>query len=160
MAPVPASLSVAATPRPPPLSRERGSRDDDRVSDLRDQFVADFGVLFAGSIEAAIERHVPELKVQLERGSDPFRFVLVWAVGLECLSRPEFRAEHGITVPWAVLRDWIRDADLLAGYDGTFDFGGRAVGLFDEMLGTAGEDDLAAGAAEAWRLATMPAAQG
>lgn len=127
--------------------------------DLRDRFATAFGEHLALTIEAAIERHVPELNVQLERGSDPFRFALVWAVGLECLSRPEFRAEHGIAVPWAVLRDWIRNADLLAGYDGTFDFGGRAVGLFDEILGPADGDDLVAGwdAARAWRLATTPA---
>lgn len=133
------------------------------MSDLRDRFSADFGELLAVSIEAAIERHMPELKVQYERGSDPFRFALVWAVGLECLSRPEFRIEHGITVPWPILRDWFRDADLLAGFDGTFDFSGRAVGLFDEILGAPPDtDDVAAGwaAATAWDLATMPAAKG
>ncbi len=128
------------------------------MSNLRDRFAATFGEHLAVSIEAAVERHVPALRIPLERGSDPFRFALIWAVGLECLSRPEFRAEHGIPVPWEMLRDWIRDADLLAGYDGTFDFGGRGMGLFDEILGTKTEADVETGwaAANEWLLATSP----
>lgn len=100
---------------------------------------------------------MPALKVRLERGSDPFQFSLVWAVGLECLSRPEFREEHGVVVPWEMLRDWIRDADLLAGYDGTFDFGGRGMGLFDSILGARSEADVEAGwaATAEWILARL-----
>ena len=123
---------------------------------IRARFVEVFGEHLAISIEAAIERHVPALKVPLERGSDPFRFALVWAVGLGCLSDPGFRAEHGVIVPWEMLRDWIRDADLLAGYDGTFDFGGHSVGLFEGILDKATAADLeqGRGAADRWLLAT------
>ncbi len=128
------------------------------MSDLRDRFVASFGEHLAISIEAAVERHIPDLKVEVERGSDPFQFALVWAVGLECLSRPEFRGEHGIAVPWEMLRDWIRGADILAGFDGTFDDAGRGAGQFDEILGRRTETDVEAGwiAADAWLLARTP----
>ena len=67
------------------------------------------------TVEAAVERHVPDLKVSLERGSDPFRFALVLVIGLGCLRDPVYRAEHGVAVPWPLIRD------LLAGFDGTFD---------------------------------------
>jgi hypothetical protein len=128
------------------------------MHDLRERFVAAFGEHLAISLEAMIERHVPALKFTLDRGSDPFRFALVWAVGLECLSRPEFRREHRVVVPWEMLRDWIRDADLLAGYDGTFDHGARAAGLLDEILGEKTRDDYEAGvvATADWLLATGP----
>ena len=59
-------------------------------------------------------------------------------------------------LPWTMLRDWIRDADLLAGYDGTFDRACPAVGEFDEILGTRGDADLERGrdSASDWILAT------
>ena len=49
---------------------------------LRKRFVAAFGEHLACSIEAAIECHVPALKIPLELGSDPFRFALIGAVGM------------------------------------------------------------------------------
>jgi hypothetical protein len=129
------------------------------VSELRDRFVAAFGEPLAVSIEAAVERHLPDLRVALERGSDPFRFALVWAVGLECLSDRRFRSDHGVVVPWELLRDWLVDAELLNGFDGTMDFGARAAGLFDEIAGPPSDADIAAGwaSAAAWLLATASA---
>ncbi|MBI3748061.1 MAG: hypothetical protein HY262_04335 [Chloroflexi bacterium] len=130
------------------------------MSDLRDRFVAAFGEHLAISIEAAIERHFPALKVPLERGSDPFRFALIWAVGLECLSNPAFRVEHGVVASWEFLRDWLRDADLLAGYDGTFDSAGQASGFFRDVLEPPTLDEWSAGvdATVGWLLATAPIA--
>jgi hypothetical protein len=54
-----------------------------------------------------------------------------------------------------MLQDWIRGADLLEGYDGTFDVGGRGAGRFDEILGLRNDADIAAGwyAAAEWMLA-------
>lgn len=126
------------------------------MSDLRDGFVAAFGEHLAISVEAAIERHVPALKVPLEQGTDPFRFALVWAVGLECLSNPAFRAEHGIVVPWETLRDWLCEADLLAGFDGTFDFSSLAVGRYEGILDLPTESDIEKGTAATyqWLLAS------
>jgi hypothetical protein len=123
---------------------------------LHVRFVDAFGEHLALSIEAAIEHHVPALKVPLERGSDRFRFALVWAIGLECLSNPAFRAEHGIVVPWASLRAWLHDADLLAGYDGTFDFSSLAVGRYEGILDLPTEADIEKGTAAThqWLLAT------
>jgi hypothetical protein len=121
------------------------------MSELRDRFVAEFGEPLTVSIEASVEWHVPRLPVVLERGSDPFRFSLVWAIGLECLTRAEFRRQHGLVVPWEILRDWLRGADLLAGYDGTTDFGSRAAGRFDDLLGPPSEEDIEAGWADTAR---------
>lgn len=128
------------------------------MSNLRERFVARFGLDLAETIERGIEDHAKKYPMVLDRGSDPFRFVLVWAVGFECLVDPAFRREHGITVPWADLAAWIRAEADLASYDGTMDLAGRGFGSFDAILGPHTESDEAAGldAAHDWLLATMP----
>jgi hypothetical protein len=136
-----------------------GSRVDDGVmQDLRDRFAARFGTDLAETIERAAEHHTKVLPAPLERGSDPFRFALVWAIGFECLTRPAFRLEHGITAPWAELQGWIREEADLGAYDGTMDLAGRGMGFFDAILGRRSEADVEGGleAAEDWLLASMP----
>ena len=132
--------------------------DDEVMSDLRARFAARFGTDLAEKIERAAEHHTKVLPAPLSQGSDPFRFALVWAIGFECLTRPAFRREHGITAPWADLSAWIRDEADLASYDGTMDLAGRGFGLFDAILGPHNADDVESGldAAEAWLLATGP----
>ena len=130
------------------------------MTDLRSRFAARFGEDLADTIERVAEHHTKVLPAPLERGSDPFRFALVWAIGFECLTRPEFRLEHGITAPWADLLTWICDEADLASFDGTMDLSGRGRGLFDLILGPHTEGDVDAGleAAEAWLIAAMPVA--
>lgn len=127
------------------------------MSDLRSRFVARFGPDLATSIETAVEHHIKAIPGQIERGSDDFRWALVWAIGFECLTRPEFRREHGVTAPWADLCGWLADEADLAAYDGTMDWSGRGAGRFDLILGRRTEADEAAGweAADAWLLSTM-----
>ena len=128
------------------------------MTDLRARFVARFGEDLAETIERAAEHHTRVLPAPLERGSDPFRFALVWAIGFECVSRPEFRLEHGVTAPWADLVGWIHDEADLASFDGAMDLSGRGRGLFDLILGPRTEADVEVGleAAEAWLLASSP----
>jgi hypothetical protein len=126
------------------------------VDDLRSRFAARFGEALAVSLEEAVDAHVAKLAFVVERGSSPFRFTLVWAVGLECLSRAQFREEHGVTAAWSDLCIWIRQHADLASFDGTFDWAGRAIGQFDDILGASDDVDLDRGrvAANAWVLAT------
>jgi len=128
------------------------------MDDLRDRFIARFGAALADTIERVAEHHTMVIPGVLDRGSDPFRFTLVWAIGFECLSRPEFRVEHGIMAPWADLSAWIGEEADLRSFDGTMDLGARGRGLFDFALGPRTEADVAAGleAADAWLLASIP----
>ena len=131
------------------------------MNDLRARFVEHFGSDLAETIERAIEDHTKVYPLVLDRGSDAFRFALVWAIGFECLLDPAFRREHGITAPWVDLAAWIRDeADLASYYDGTMDFAGRGFGSFDAILGPHTDSDEAAGldAAYEWLVVTMPVA--
>jgi hypothetical protein len=128
------------------------------VTDLRARFIATFGLDLTETIEAVAEHHTKVMLAVLDRGSDPFRFAIVWAIGFACLTRPGFRLEHGVTAPWADLLGWICDEAGLASFDGTMDLSGRGRGLFDAILGRHNEDDVEAGlrAAEAWLIATAP----
>ena len=130
------------------------------MSHLRARFADRFSTDLAETIERAAEHHTKVLPAPLERGSDPFRFALVWSVGFECLSRPKFRLEHRVTAPWAELMGWIRDEADLASFDGTMDLAGRGRGLFDAILGPHTEADVEVGleAAEDWLLASVPVA--
>jgi hypothetical protein len=126
------------------------------VDDLRSRFAARFGEALAVSLEEAVDEHVAKLAFVVERGSSLFRFTLIWAVGLECLSRPQFREEQGVTASWPDLRTWLREHADFASFDGTFDWAGRAIGEFDDILGVSDDVDLDRGrvAASAWVLAT------
>lgn len=126
------------------------------MDSLRDRFAAQFGEMLAVSVEAAVERHVPELRVRLERGSDRFQFALIWAIGLGCLSNEAFREEHGFTVPWPLVRDWCAANAITDGFDGTFDWGAYASGAFDGILPPPSDEDIDRGweAALAWKVAT------
>lgn len=128
------------------------------MTDLRIRFAARFGEDLAETIEQVAEHHTTVIPAVLDRGSDPFRFALVWAIGFECLTRPEYRLEHGITAPWADLLGWICDEAALDSFDGTMDLSGRGRGLFDAILGPHTDADVEAGlaAAEDWLVATIP----
>jgi hypothetical protein len=128
------------------------------MSDLRTRFAARFGEDLTVTVETVAEHHTKVIPGPMDRGSDEFRWALVWALGWECLTRPEFRLEHGVTTPWADLAVWIHDEADLANYDGTMDLAGRGLGLFDFALGQATETDREAGldAGLDWVLATMP----
>jgi hypothetical protein len=130
----------------------------DVMSDLRARFAARFGTYLAETIERVVEDHIKVIPGVVERGSDRFQFALVWAVGFECLSNPDFRGEHGVVPAWADLEAWIRDEAGLAAFDGTMDLGARGRGTFDGILGPHTDADVAAGmeAAEDWLLASMP----
>jgi hypothetical protein len=129
------------------------------VTDLRTRFVARFGDDLAETIVAVAEHHtkvIPAARPRLGR----VRFAMVWSVSFECLTRPEFRLEHGITTPWADLLTWICDEANLDSFDGTMDLSGRGRGLFDAVLGPHTEADVEAGlaAAEDWLIASIPVA--
>ena len=134
--------------------------DGRRVIDLRARFAARFGEDLAERLEAAIEYHVARYPMPLDRGSVPFRFVLVWRIGFGCLLDPAYRRAHGVAAPWADLAEWIRAEADLASYDGTPDLAGRALGSFDFVFGPVTEEEYEVGleAAYAYRLASEPVA--
>ena len=94
-------------------------------------FTERFGADQAAAIIAAAEQHRPN---DDNRGSDPFKWALVIAIGHECITHDRYRDQHGITAPTDDLKFWIRDHADLASHDGDMDWLAALAGAYDEYL--------------------------
>lgn len=78
----------------------------------RDTFVARFGEEQAQAIEAAARQHFDSdggfggTHADDNFGSQPFRYWFLKAIGYECVTRDDFRAEHGITADVVAMQCW------------------------------------------------------
>ena len=68
---------------------------------VRESYVEHFGEEQAQALERAAEYH--KNGIHNKKGSDPFKWAIVIALGYECVSREGFRGWHGITVPFEQL---------------------------------------------------------
>jgi hypothetical protein len=100
---------------------------------VREKFVARFSESEALAIEAAADEHGNGINDQ-RRGSDPFKWALLIAIGYECASRESFREHHKITAPWDDLRQWMRDEADLASHDGDCDYLSLLCGAYDDFV--------------------------
>lgn len=89
---------------------------------IRKQFVKDFGELMAVTLEIAAESHINE--VHNDKGSDPFKWVLLICIGYQCFEKPAYRKWHKIpTKPsFTTLKKWIRENADLGSHDGSCDY--------------------------------------
>lgn len=107
------------------------------MSELREKFVRVFGEDNASKLEAACEMHITQkatdpivLLVQMlmsdtaedhrndNRGSDPFRYVVLAVLGYECVSRDEYRIHHGLTLDPMEFLNWVITQADLDSFDG------------------------------------------
>lgn len=91
----------------------------DTISPARASFVARFGEADAIAIESAAERHIvfdSPIHLGDNRGTDPFRYLMLTAIAFECVGR--FRDDHGITATEEALREWALAEGDLGGHDG------------------------------------------
>ena len=100
---------------------------------VRSIYAYAFGAEQADAVEAAAAKH--KNGVHDDPGSDPFRWALAICLGYECLSKDSYREHHGITVPWDVLRPWIRNHGDLANHDGDVDYLTLFTGGYDYFAG-------------------------
>jgi hypothetical protein len=92
---------------------------------VRDSFEARFGADQADAIVAAAEGHHPGDN----RGSDPFKWAALIALGFQCVER--YADSHGITVTNEEFREWcVADGDL-GTHDGDFDYLAAFVGTYE-----------------------------
>jgi len=100
---------------------------------VRDSFVQHFGEDQAAAIEAAAAYH----NDGGNKGSDPFKWAVAFAIGYECFSVDRYREYHGITASADKVRQWIKDCGELASHDGDFDVISMLAGVYNEYVGVA-----------------------
>lgn len=113
----------------------------------RDTFAARFGDDQATAIEQAAQGHYasnstimfavesPDVHGDDRFGSDPFKYWFLLAIGYECVTRPEFREEHGITADIEEMKQWARTDGDLEGHDGDLpDFLAAMLGAYDGWI--------------------------
>lgn len=109
---------------------------------VRDSFVARFGEDQAARFEDAANGHVGDLlAIQIgdERGSDPFKWVLLQVISFQCAEVESYRRHHSITAPWEEVKAWIKSEAKLGQHDGAYDAVGLMSGCYSEFLGGGGQ---------------------
>lgn len=105
---------------------------------LRDQFVAEFGEPAAVALEKACDGHMAEagsLHANDDRGSEPFRYVLLACIGYQCLVIERFRQHHDIRPSKESLQSWIVENAKLEEHVGDLpDYLAMVVGAFNPWL--------------------------
>lgn len=93
-------------------------------------FAERFGEDQASAIMAAAEQH--QNGVHDNRGSDPFKWAILIAVGHECMSR--YASEHGITVDIDEVKAWCVERADLGSHDGDCDYLALLCGAYEGWL--------------------------
>lgn len=100
---------------------------------VRISFEKFFGTEQADALVAAAEGH--ENGINSERkGSDPFKWAVLIAIGYQCVEIEGYRDHHGITVPWPEFQAWVKDEADLASHDGDCDYLALACGTYNEYM--------------------------
>lgn len=101
---------------------------------VRDKFVGCFGEAEACAIERAAVEHGNDINDR-NKGSDPFKWALLIAIGYQRMSADSYREYHQITSPWDELKLWIKQHAELGSHDGDCDYLCAVVGGYSEFIG-------------------------
>lgn len=118
------------------------------MSTARETFTARFGEDQATAIEAAARQHFDSNSTfggshdGDNLGSEPFKYWFLLAIGHECVSRPAFREEHGVTADVDAMKEWSLGEGDLASHDGDIpDYLALICGGYEGWLPVGGSDE-------------------
>jgi len=98
-----------------------------------DEFAAEFGKEQADRIVDAAYEHANGINSE-NKGDDHFKWALLICIGYDCISKPNFRSHHKITVPYETLKNWIKGKGELAIHNGDLDYLALFCGRYDEFV--------------------------
>ena len=99
---------------------------------VKASFVARFGEAEARRLEVAAEKHNND--VHNNKGTDPFKWVLLICIGYECFTKDRYREYHGILTPSDDIKRWARDHAELDSHDGDCDYLSIFCGTYAEYV--------------------------
>lgn len=130
------SPSTAAVPNDSNGTPQQPAEGARPVTSIREAFAARFGEGQAALIEAAAEKHANGVNSE-NRGTDPFKWVLLIAIGYQCIEIERYRKYHGITAPWDEVKAWMIENADLASHNGDADYLAAFCGAYNEYMGIA-----------------------
>lgn len=110
----------------------------DKPATIRTAFAERFGEDQTSALEAAANEHSNGVNSE-HKGTDPFKWALLIAIGYQCMEVEGYREHHGITAPWDDLKAWIIEHADLASHDGDCDYLAMFCGAYDEFVGRESE---------------------
>jgi hypothetical protein len=99
---------------------------------IREKYVAEFGEEQAKALEQAADTH--KNGIHDNKGSDPFKWAILIAIGYECSTRDAFKEYHGISVPTEKWKQWVKEHAELSSHDGDCDYITLLCGLYNEYV--------------------------
>jgi hypothetical protein len=114
--------------------KERREEGMGRKKSIRIDFEKAFGVDQAKAIYDAALSHEKGVN-NIEKGSDPFKWALLIAIGYQCMEVERYREHHGITAPWEELKAWIKEHADLSSHNGDCDYLALFAGKYNEYVG-------------------------
>lgn len=88
---------------------------------VRASFVEHFGEEQARALEEACNNHLDLMGCNTNRGSDPFKYVIIVVIGFSCVEKEEYRKIHGITISFDEFKEWVKNYGNLITHDGDWD---------------------------------------
>jgi len=108
-------------------------RDGDGLMDLREKFVAAFGVEETEAVENAARQHKTNPGPIGDTIKTPgFKGVISRVISWACVSSPNYAKEHGITIDPAQFKVWVHDNAGLTSEDA--DFWGYMSGAYEGFI--------------------------
>lgn len=100
---------------------------------IRDKFAERFGEDQTRAIESACDSH-EDAHLEHDRGSDPFKYVLLIVISFQCVEKESYRDYHGITIPFRDFKKWVKENGELDSYVGGIDWLALVTGAYDEYM--------------------------
>ncbi len=101
---------------------------------IRTKFVKDFNEDLAEKLEAAAEKHSNGVNNK-NKGSDPFKWVLLICIGYQCFEVKSYRKHHDITeASFTKISNWIKKNGKLDTHDGDCDYLSLFCGKYEKYM--------------------------
>lgn len=101
---------------------------------VRSSFVEHFGEVEAASFEAAANEHGNGIN-DVNKGDDPFKWVILIVIGYQCAEKDNYRDHHGIAAPWPKVQAWIKAHAHLDTHNGDSDYLCLLAGGYKDYVG-------------------------
>lgn len=103
-----------------------------RKKSVEGSFVKAFGKQQAEALKDAAAGH--QNGIHDKKGSDPFKWVCLIAIGYQCVELDRYRESHGITISFKKFQKWCIEHGDLGTHDGDCDYLTLITGRYSDFI--------------------------